>query len=135
MTFSFAHGLLIANSIPFVVLSLLVALNGGSSMLFPVWVIGALGAGLGIWLFGSSAQVVGASGVVFALNGFLLARSYYSPNLLNIAIASLTLFLYSGVSLSLLDVTATGISWVGHLSGFVAGIFTAPLLTAKAEKG
>lgn len=133
-TFSFAHvnwGHIVANSVPFVVLSMLIGLSAGLGTLIRVWVIGALGSGVGVWLFSSAGYVVGASGMVFALNGFILAQTYYQPNLRNIVVAIVALVLYSGIILSLFHVNTPGISWTGHVSGFIAGIFAAFLLLKK----
>ncbi len=127
LTHPFAHaniGHLIANSIPFFVLSLLIAYSINLSTLLSVWVFGAVGSGLGVWLL-SSANVVGASGVVFALIGFILGRCYTYPSLRNVLTALLALFLYSGALLSLFDIWAQGISWLGHVSGFITGIICA----------
>ncbi|PID63754.1 MAG: rhomboid family intramembrane serine protease [Gammaproteobacteria bacterium] len=124
LTHPFAHAdvmHLISNSFPFFILSLFVGYSCGMKHLWGVWLVGAIGSGVGIWLF-SSAAVVGASGVVFFLNGFLLARCYTHPSLNTIVIAVVVLFFYAGALWSLFDFNAPGISWVGHLSGFVTGI-------------
>ncbi len=126
-THPFAHsGIkhIVSNSIPFFILSLLVASSSGQRVLTSVWIWGGIGAGAGVWLF-STSHVVGASGVVFALNGFLLGRCYFSPSLASIATAIITLFLYSGALFSLLNFSVAGISWLCHISGFITGIVLA----------
>ncbi len=133
LTHPFAHanlGHIIANSIPFFVLSVLIAYSINLSTLLSVWVFGAVGSGLGVWLL-SSANVVGASGVVFALIGFILGRCYTQPNFRNILVALLTLFLYSGALFSLFDISAPGISWLGHASGLLAGIICSRFLAEE----
>ncbi len=126
-THPFAHsGIkhIISNSVPFFILSLLVASSSGLRALTSVWIWGGIGAGAGVWLL-SASNVVGASGVVFALNGFLLGRCYFYPSLASIATAIVALFLYSGALFSLLNFSVAGISWLCHISGFITGIVLA----------
>ena len=67
---SFGH--LIANTIPFVVLGVAIAL-GGVRQILEVTVIVAVVSGLGIWLFGGAATVhLGASGLVFGYLTYLV---------------------------------------------------------------
>ncbi len=132
-THPFAHsGIkhIVSNSIPFFILSLLVASSSGLRILTSVWLWGGIGAGVGVWLF-SASHVVGASGVVFALNGFLLGRCYFYPSLTSIATAIVALFLYSGALFSLLNFSVAGISWLCHISGFITGIALAFTLTKR----
>ena len=58
---------IISNTIPLLLLSTLVRLSVGSSQMLLVMFAGAVGSGLGAWVFGSDGYVIGASGVVFAL--------------------------------------------------------------------
>lgn len=118
-----------SNTLPFVILATLVLLAVGTRGLMLVLVLGAAGAGLGAWLFSSAGMVVGASGVVFALLGFLLGRAYAQPSLYTWLTAGASLFLYSGMLLGLLK-WLPGISWTGHFFGFAAGIAIAVYLRA-----
>ena len=118
---------IISNTIPLLVLCVLVRLSVGSSQLLVVMLCGAVGSGLGAWVFGSGGYVVGASGVVFALIGYLLADAYFSPSLRTWGTALLSLALYGSVLLSLLSFMPF-ISWAGHFWGVASGIATAALL-------
>lgn len=116
-----------ANTLPFVMLAILVLLAVGTRGLLLVLVLGAAGSGLGAWLFSSAGMVVGASGVVFAMLGFLLGRACVQPSLRSWLIAGVSLFLYSGMLLALLQ-WLPGISWTGHFFGFAAGVAVAVYL-------
>ena len=118
---------ILSNSIPLLVLSALVRLSIGPTQMFVVLFIGCIGSGLGTWLFGSSNLVIGASGLVFALIGFLLADAYFSPSLRSWTVAILSFILYGGALLSLFDLLPY-VSWAAHFWGLVSGIAIALLL-------
>jgi membrane associated rhomboid family serine protease len=118
---------IISNTIPLLILAVLVRLSVGSSQLLLVMLCGAAGSGLGAWVFSTGGYVVGASGVVFALIGYLLADAYFSPSLRSWGIAIVSLALYGSALLSLFSVLPF-ISWAGHFWGLISGIATASLL-------
>jgi membrane associated rhomboid family serine protease len=127
---SFAH--LIANTIPFLVLGWFVMLQETSDF-FIVTAIAMLVGGLGTWLFGSPNSVhIGASGIIFGYLGFLLARGYYERNIPSIFLAIIVGVFYGGAIWGVLP-TQAGISWEGHLFGFIGGILAARLF-AKPKK-
>jgi membrane associated rhomboid family serine protease len=127
---NFAH--LIANTIPFLVLGWFVMLQETSDF-FLVSAIAMLVGGLGTWLFGSANSVhIGASGVIFGYLGFLLARGYYERNIPSIFLAIIVGVFYGGAIWGVLP-TQAGISWEGHLFGFIGGILAARLF-AKPKK-
>jgi membrane associated rhomboid family serine protease len=114
----FAH--LAANTLPFIVLGWLVMLRSTSDF-FVVAVVSAAVSGLGVWLFGGSHSIhVGLSGVIFGFLGYLLARGIYERRLGAIALALIALVLYGGALWGLLPLRA-GVSWQGHLFGFLCG--------------
>ncbi len=123
---NFAH--LLANTIPLVSLGWLVMLRETGDWLV-VSVIAALFSGLGTWLIGAPGSVhIGASGVVFGYFGFLLLRGYFERSVVAIAFSILVTFLYGGIIWGVLP-TQPGISWEGHLSGFLGGVLAARLLS------
>lgn len=114
----FAH--VAANSIPFLVLGWFVMLNRQAAF----WIVTGVTAvvsGLGVWLFAPSNSVhLGASGLIFGYFGFLLLRGYFERSLRSITLALLVLFLYGGMIWGVLPLRV-GISWQGHLFGFIGG--------------
>ncbi len=122
---------IISNTIPLVVLSAFIRLSIGSGRLLVVILGGVVGSGLGTWVFSSGGVVIGASGLVFALIGFLLADAYFSPSLRSWAVAILSGVLYGGALLSIF-VFLPFISWAAHFWGLVSGIGIALLLKTKS---
>jgi membrane associated rhomboid family serine protease len=122
---SFGH--LAANTIPLIVLGWLVMVRRMRDFVV-VAAVAALVSGLGIWLFGGARTIhLGASGVIFGLLGALLARAYFERSWLALAVALIAGFLYGGMLWGVLP-GAPGVSWLGHLFGFVGGVLAARLL-------
>jgi membrane associated rhomboid family serine protease len=126
----FLHGgfrHLISNTVPFLVLGWLIMARDIQEF-FAVSVIAALLSGLGTWLFGGINTLhIGASGVVFGYFGYLVTRAYFERSLGSIAIALLVIALFGGMIWGILPVQV-GISWQGHLFGFLGGIVAARLI-------
>ncbi len=117
-------GHLMANTIPFVVLGWMVMWRRTSD-LFVVFLASAVASGLGVWLFGGAHTLhLGLSGVIFGFLGFLLARGYYERSAGAIAVALSAFLLYGGILWGVLPLQQ-GVSWQGHLFGFVGGVATA----------
>lgn len=119
-------GHLFANTIPLVVLGWFVMLRRTSDF-FIVSLAALLTSGLGIWLFGGASSIhLGVSGVVFGLFGYLLARGYYERSGVAIVLALAAFLIYGGMVWGMLPLQR-GISWQGHLFGFVGGAVIAYL--------
>jgi membrane associated rhomboid family serine protease len=82
--------------------------------------LGTLIGGLGVWLFGRPPIHVGASGVVFALFGYLLLTGWFDRSF-GAILLSAVVFLLWGSALFGLSPMQVGISWEAHLFGFLAG--------------
>jgi membrane associated rhomboid family serine protease len=120
---------LVANTGPFVVLGWLVMLRKISDFLV-VTVLAILIGGLGVWLFGAPNSIhVGASGLIFGYLGYLLARGYFERSLWAVGLGVAAGVLYGGVLWGVLP-GQRGISWEGHLFGFVGGVAAARLLVS-----
>jgi membrane associated rhomboid family serine protease len=126
----FLHGNLqhlISNTIPFVVLGAIILLRGARAFM-AVFVVSALVAGLGTWLFAApGTEHIGASGVVFGFLGYVLVRAIYDRRLSSFLIAVVVAVLYGAMIVSSI-LPASGISWTGHVFGFVGGIVAARAL-------
>jgi membrane associated rhomboid family serine protease len=124
----FAH--LAANTIPFIVLGWLIMLRETRD-LFLVTLVSAVIGGLGVWLIGSTYSVhVGASGVIFGYFGFLLLRGWFERSALSIALSVVVGIFYGGMIWGVLP-TQMGLSWEGHLFGFLGGVLAARLIAAR----
>ncbi|MGP0128556.1 MAG: rhomboid family intramembrane serine protease [cyanobacterium endosymbiont of Rhopalodia musculus] len=131
----FLHGglsHLIANTLPFVVLSWFVMLQETSDF----WVVTLLTmivGGFGVWLFGVPGSVhIGASILIFGYLGFLLLRGYFQQNFVSIFLSIIVSFLYGGLVLGMLP-SRPGISWEGHLFGFLGGVLAAKLIANEKQ--
>lgn len=129
----FSH--LMANSLPFLVLGCLVALDGARRF-WLVTGITALTAGLGVWLFSAANTVtVGASGLVFGYLGYLLVNGVRTRRLRDIAVSVVILLLYgSSLTGTLPWLAGPGVSWQGHLFGAIGGGMAAWLLPPASAR-
>jgi len=124
---------LVANTGPFVVLGWLVMLRKISDSLV-VTALAILIGGLGVWLFGAPNSIhVGASGLIFGYLGYLLARGYFERSFWAMLLGIAALLLYGGVLWGVLP-GQRGISWEGHLFGFVGGVVAARLLVPSKPR-
>ena len=115
---------LLANTVPFLLFGWLVMLRDRRHFL-PVALYSMLGAGLLAWLLGAPGSVhVGASGVVFGFLGFLLLSGWYARSFASIAISVLVAVVWGGTIAGVLPGTP-GVSWQGHLGGFIGGVLAA----------
>jgi membrane associated rhomboid family serine protease len=128
-------GHLAANTVPFVILGALVSWRSGNRFYVVFALITVLG-GFGVWLLGPSNTVtIGASGVVFGFLGYLLTRGVLTRHWLDVLV-SVAVFLFYGALLwgaTPFGVSA-GVSWLAHLTGFVAGIATAFVVPRRANE-
>ena len=130
----FLHGgfpHLISNTIPFAILSALALTGGLRRYLAASALIIAIGGAM-VWAFaiGSNENHIGASGWVFGLFGFLIAAAWFEKRPLSILVAIAALFIY-GSTILFGFVPRPGLSWEGHLFGFVAGVIAARLLSDR----
>lgn len=78
--------------------------------------------GLLVWLFGREAFHIGASGMIYAMIGFLLFSGAFRKEPQSAAIALAFLFLYGGVLEGMFPTAVKpNVSWESHLLGGVAG--------------
>ena len=124
----FAH--LIGNTLPFVVLGWLILLEGVGHF-FVVYLISSVVAGLGTWIVGAGNSVhIGASGVIFGFLGYLLLSGFFQRSLRSILVSVAVGALYGGLLFGVLP-GQPGISWEGHLFGFIGGVLAARVYRKK----
>ncbi|MBC7562282.1 MAG: rhomboid family intramembrane serine protease [Gemmatimonadaceae bacterium] len=115
---------LVANTVPFLLFGWLVMLRDRRHFAV-VTLLAMLGSGLLSWTLGAPNSIhIGASGVVFGYFGFLLLAGWYARSAGSIAISLLVGVLWGGTVLGVLPGTP-GISWQGHLGGFIGGVLAA----------
>jgi membrane associated rhomboid family serine protease len=122
------------------VLGFLMTLAGLSRFIWATAIVWILG-GFGTWLIGNigapsgvETNHIGASGLILGWLTFLLVFGLFTRSVWQIVTGVVVLFLYGSILLGVLPGTA-GVSWQGHLSGAVAGIVAAYLLSAPERKG
>jgi membrane associated rhomboid family serine protease len=124
---SFGH--LIANTIPFVLLGLTIALTSAVRVV-AVTAIVALASGVGTWLTAPAGSVtLGASGVVFGYATYLISRGVFNRRIGELAMGIVVAVLFGGALLSGL-LPHSGISWQAHLFGGIGGVLAAQMFAA-----
>ena len=123
---------IIGNTIPLVLLGFLVLLEGWRRFL-GVAVIGAVTAGLSAWMFSPAHTVtVGASGVIFALLTYLIARGIYTRKVGQIIGGVIIAIAFGSLIWGVLP-TSSGVSWQAHLGGALGGVLAAWVLSERRE--
>lgn len=80
--------------------------------------------GLWTWSIGRPCFHIGASGFIYSLASFIFLSGIIRKNPRLSAASLIVIFLYGSLFWGMFPVEIT-ISWEGHLSGFLAGIFVA----------
>ena len=129
----FLHGSinhLVLNTAPLFVLGLFVISRGISAFFILTFAV-SVGGGLGVWLVGQPSSVhIGASGVIFSYFGYLLFKGVFDKQLTALFVSFGVFIAYGGMIWGVFPGTA-GVSWEGHLFGFLAGIGWAYLTRYK----
>lgn len=127
----FAH--LAANTIPLVTLGWLIMLRSTRDF-FVVTAVTMLISGVGTWLFGAPNSLhIGASGLVFGYLGFLLLRGYFERSVVAISLSLFVGLVYGSAIWGVLPLQI-GISWQGHLFGFIGGVMAARFLAKRKRR-
>lgn len=120
---NWAH--LIGNSVPFLVLGCLVAVEGARRF-WVVTLFAAVIGGLGTWIVNAPGTLtVGASGLVFGYFGYLVLRVFapgrVSHRILYAVVGLVVIGVYGATMLSGVFAAGSGVSWQGHLFGAIGG--------------
>ena len=125
-------GHLISNTVPLLVLGVLVALSGLARLLAVTGLV-VLVSGLGTWLLAPSPSLhIGASGLVFGWAAYLVARGFFDRRVRYVLTGALVALVY-GTTLLFGLLPREGISWQGHLFGAVGGLLAARVLARRSR--
>ena len=123
-------GHLAANTIPFVTLGWLTMLQETSDF-YIVSALSAVVGGIGVWIFGAPNSVhIGASILIYGYLGFLLLRGYFQKNFPSIALSVFVGVIYGGLVWGVFP-SQIGVSWQGHLFGFIGGAIAAKMVATE----
>jgi membrane associated rhomboid family serine protease len=124
---------LMSNTVPFLVMGVVIALSGAARVLAVVAIVGLV-AGVGTWLIGpDGTNHIGASGIVFGFGTYLIARGFYNRNMLELAVGAVVAAVFGTALLGGLA-PQPGVSWQGHLFGAIGGVLAARLLATRREE-
>jgi len=87
----------------------------------PVIIWGILITGILTWLIGRPSYHIGASGLVYVLASFLFFKGIFSKYYRLVALSLSVVFVYGSLVWGLFP-GKVGMSWEGHLSGFIVGL-------------
>lgn len=111
------------NSIPLFVL-LMAVLYFYRQVAFKLLLYGVLLSGFITWLIGRDSYHIGASGIIYMLFSFTFFSGVIKKHYRLIALSLAIIFLYGSMVWYIFP-TDKNISWEGHLSGFLLGLFFA----------
>lgn len=123
---------LLSNTLPLMVL-LVVLYSFYPKKAMGVILISVLLGGLLVWIFGRSANHIGASGLIYGLAAFLIANGIMEQKFIPLLISIAVAVIYGGLFWGLFPSYRTYISWEAHLFGAVAGVIAVYVLKNVKE--
>ncbi len=133
VTMPFLHGSfghILSNTITLVILLGLMVIS--RSRPWPTIILLTLISGVALWLFGRNALHIGASGLIYALMGYLIAAGILERRLISALVALFVGITYGTAIIGGILPFNPGVSWEGHLFGLIAG---AVLAWTRFRKG
>jgi membrane associated rhomboid family serine protease len=115
---------LISNTIPLLVLSLLLVIFYEKEAPAVIGFVVIVGGGL-VWVLGRPANHIGASGLIYGLAAFLIVYGIIKKNIVSIILSVLVALIYGSSMLSGLMPVWRFVSWESHLFGAAAGVLAA----------
>ena len=120
------------NSIPLFVLSLAL-FYFYNKIAWKVILHGILLSGFLTWVIGNNGNHIGASGLIYVLVSFIFFKGIFAKHYRLIALSLLVIFLYGGMIWYVFPVKE-GMSWEGHLGGFISGLIFALVFRKQVAK-
>lgn len=117
------------NTIPLAVLTLFLFLFY-RKVAFKILLIGVLGSGFLTWCIGRPSFHIGASGLIYVLASFIFFKGIFTKHYRLVALSLIVVFIYGSMIWYIFPVK-DGISWEGHLSGFIVGLVLAIFLKVE----
>ena len=120
------------NTIPLAVLSsFLFYFYQKPALRIIVW--GILASGFLTWLIGRPSYHIGASGLIYVLASFIFFKGVLTKHYRLVALSLVVVFIYGSMIWYIFPVK-DGISWEGHLSGFITGLILAMIVKVNLPK-
>jgi len=137
ITFPFLHAAdfnhLINNSYPILILGAIIS-QVYKTISTKVFLYSFLLSGTILWLIGNpNTNVIGASGVVYALASFVLISGFIKKQPRLSILSFFVIFMYGSFFWGMLPMP-NKVSWEGHLSGFIAGTIIAYIFRKKGPQ-
>ena len=95
-----------------------------------VLLFGVLFSGFFTWVIGRPSYHIGASGLIYVLVSFIFFKGIIAKHYRLIALSLAMVFLYGSMIWYIFPIKE-GISWEGHLSGFLVGLVLAFIFKTK----
>ena len=100
-----------------------------------VIVYGILLSGFFTWLIGRESYHIGASGLIYVLVSFIFFKGIQTGYYRLVALSLMVVVLYGSMIWYIFPDVEEGISWEGHLGGFIAGLLFSRIFTASCCEG
>ncbi|MEX0275769.1 MAG: rhomboid family intramembrane serine protease [Flavobacteriaceae bacterium] len=93
------------------------------------WILG----GLLTWLIGRPSYHIGASGLIYVLVSFIFFKGIFTKHYRLVALSLIVVFVYGSMLWYIFPIKE-GISWEGHLAGFLTGLALAVAVRTKVPQ-
>ena len=91
---------------------------------------GILLSGFLTWIIGRTSYHIGASGLIYVLASFIFFKGIFSSYFRLVSLSLIVVFIYGSMLWYIFPVKE-GMSWEGHLGGFLTGLFLAKVVKAR----